>query len=293
MPINRFFTATAVVALLATTPICAVAAGKTASAVRKSMEMSMLVSGTIEVNTDGRVAGYRLDHVEQLPPGVLTLIAQQVPHWTFQPRQEDGNTSASSRMGLRIVATGAGEGGYDVRIAAASFVDEQDGASVRGVQMPAPVYPRAAAMAGIKGTAYLVLKIGRDGTVADSVVEQVNLTVVGNEQQMQTGRRLLAQSARAAAQDWTFAPPTHGSLADDAYWVVRVPVDYQLVDEYRPLKEASSDTTAWRAYIPGPRTQAPWKQDGPASTGFKPDAMLSGQAYTAGTGLALLTPLKH
>lgn len=86
--------------------------------------------------------------------------------------------------------------------------------------------------------------------------------------------------------------PTKGEAAKEAYWNVRVPISFMLSDERsKPSENGAGDTYAkWEAYVPGPRTVAPWTEEAKHADTFKPDAMLAGQLYTAGNGLRLLTP---
>ena len=66
----------------------ALAAGP--GAVRKQVESSMLVAGTIDIEKDGSVGGHGLDKPEQLPKGVVAFIGRTVPAWTFEPVVVDG-----------------------------------------------------------------------------------------------------------------------------------------------------------------------------------------------------------
>lgn len=185
--------------------------------VRKSVEMSMLVTGTIDIEKDGRTGGHRLDHPEKLPPIVARLVGQAVPEWRFEPVKIDGNVvRARASMGLRVVAKKQDDGNYTVAIRNASFGEEGGAAdeSVRSKRMPPPKYPEAAYLSGIEGTVYLILKVGRQGAVDEVVTEQVNLKVLGNERQMQQGRELLARAAASRAKGWTFDPPIKGRLGE-------------------------------------------------------------------------------
>src|SRR3546814_7198946 len=105
-----------------------------------------------------------------------------------------------------------------------------------------PPYPRDVVRAGGQGTAYLVLRIDRQGAVEDVVVERVNLSVYASEREMKRFRDRLAAVSLEAARDWTFTPPSTGELAKQSSWSVRVPVDFSLGDK----KEA--DYGEWKAY---------------------------------------------
>src|SRR3546814_10356189 len=79
---------------------------------------------------------------------------------------------------------------------------------------------------GGEGVVYLLLKIGRQGTVEDMAVEQVNLTAYASNWKMQRIRLGLAEAAVESARKWTFHTPSTGDLAEDEFWSARVPVDF-------------------------------------------------------------------
>ena len=54
-------------------------------AVRDSIEAGMLVTGTIEVDPEGRVERFEVDRPEALPKHVLQLLDKGVPAWRFEP----------------------------------------------------------------------------------------------------------------------------------------------------------------------------------------------------------------
>ena len=286
-PRIRFFLAFASMVLFASV---ALAAGP--GAVRKRAESSTLVTGTIDIEKDGRVGGHRIDHPEKLHPQAVRLIHQAAPHWRFEPVLVDGTpVRARTKMSVRVILNRKGEDAYQLRIGGATFGDE---AGVKGEavtvadRMTPPKYPAGAYMSGIQGTVYLVLRIDRDGRVADAVEEQVNLTVLGNDRQMEQGRALLARAARAAAKKWRYDVPVRGPLAGRDHWSVRVPVSFTLCDgNCRGSMER--EYGSWETYIPGPKQRVPWITDEESRAGS--DAMVAGELYPVGTGPKLLTPL--
>lgn len=259
--------------------------------VRKSVEMSMLVTGTIEIGADGSVIKYSLDQPDKLPPAVKALAEQGVPSWRFEPVMVDGKVvGARAKMGLRVVANKQDNGNYTVGIRSTSFGDEggDKGESVRSVRMTPPGYPESAYMSGIQGTVYLIVKVGRQGKVEDVVAEQVNLTVLGNEAQMRRGRDALSAAAVQRARSWTFAPPLKGESVDSPFWSVRVPVSFQLADSRTRPEHAVYGS--WQAYVPGPYVKPAWIDESDARQ--RPDALLAnGGIYPVGSGPKLLTPL--
>jgi TonB family protein len=270
-------------ALLALTGL---ALARAPEAVRKQVEASMLLSGSIDIAPDGSVGGYSIDKQDVVPDYVRAYLAREVPGWKFEPVVMDGRpVRARTPMSLRLVATPAEGGNFRVSMAGVNFGESRDDATdqVTRDRIRPPEYPAEAARVGGKGTVYLVLKLGHDGKVEDSVVEQVNLTAIGDERQMQRLRKSLGDASLKAARFWTFHPPTTGDGAGAGSWSVRVPVRFFLADD----REGAYGT--WQAYLPGPRQRASWV-DEKDSTG-SPDALAGDGVYPVGGGVKLLTPL--
>ena len=267
--------------------LSAMAAGP--GAVRKTIESSMLLTGTIVVGPDGQVTEYAIDQPEKVAKGVLDFVGNNVLHWKFEPTLLDGKpVSVRNKMSVRVVANKQDNGDFSIRIGGVNFlpVKVEEGLHVASAKMTPPRYPMGAARAGATGTVYVVLKVGRDGAVQDVVAEQVNLEFVANENIMEQARKIFADASINAAKQWKFAPPVKGEYVDDAYWTVRVPIDYSMhgTKTYRYGE--------WKSYVPGPQQRVPWRElrDFPR---FSPDTMVAGSVvYQAGTGLRLLTPLQ-
>lgn len=270
--------------LLALLSFAASAAGP--GAVRKQIESSMRVTGTIEVTPDGSVRTYAIDHAEKIPKGLLGFIQQNIDQWKFDPVLVDGKAvGVRNTMSLRVVAKKLTDDEYSVRLQAASFdpFTVEAGHEVESKFMPPPRYPQAAAVNGAAGTVYVVIKVGRDGSVEDAVAEQVNLRMVASSLEMEQWRTVLGKAAVQQARKWTFTPPVAGEHADDAYWSVRVPVDFML-----STKEPKYGQ--WEAYVPGPRQSYPWAEN--EAAGDSLEALSEGGVHLVGNGgLRLLTPL--
>lgn len=277
--------------LLALATFVAAAAGP--AGVRKRAEASMLVTGWIDIGKDGSVSAHRLDQPDKLPPEVVELIGNVVPGWRFEPIVVAGrNVNARTRMSARIILAKNGENNYVLRMGSASFGDEKpikgEAPTILG-QMTPPNYPRSAYMAGVQGTAYLMLKVDRQGVVQDVVDEQVNLSVVGDDQQMKKGRDLLAKAAKAAVRKWRFDVPVRGAQAGEPFWSMRVPVAFKLCDDSDSCGAAGEPAYGrWEGYIPGPKNRVPWVGD--EVNRQSPDAMIAGSFYPVGSGPRLLTP---
>ncbi|RZA35063.1 MAG: energy transducer TonB [Lysobacteraceae bacterium] len=274
------------VALLCSFPVQAAGPG----AVRKTVESSMLLTGTLLVGPDGQVSEYAIDQAGEVAKGVLDFVGRNVREWKFEPTlHNDKPASVRNKMSIRVVAKEQEDGGFTIRLGGVSFLPfkVEEGTQVASTIMAPPRYPESAARAGATGTVYLVVKVGRDGGVEEVVAEQVNLEFVANENIMERSRKIFADASIQAAKQWKFAPPVKGEDMDDAYWTVRVPVDYILhADKQHRYGE-------WKSYVPGPRRQVPWDElhDLPS---FSPDTMVAGNGiYQASKGLRLLTPLQE
>lgn len=261
-------------------------------AVRKQLEASMLLTGQIVVATDGHVASYELDHPEKIPADVATLIQNGTREWHFQPVLQDGKpVNAKARMNIRVVARreSADSTNYVARISGATFgeYDAQSNTEITYAERKPPTYPQAAASARVSGTVYLILRIDHDGHVVDATAEQVNLGVVAGENDMKVWRNVLAGPSVAVAKRWTFRPPTAGPHANDPFYVVRVPIVYNLRQDGRLLNGGYGE---WQVYVPGPKQTVAWAND-KADGNHSVDAIPDGQLALVGTGLQLITPL--
>lgn len=265
----------------------ALAAGP--AAVRKTIESSMLLTGTIVVGPEGQVAEYAIDQPEKIAKGVLDFVNGNVGQWNFEPTLLDGRpVSVRNKMNIRVIAQKQENGDFVIRLGGASFLPFklEEGMQVSSAKMTPPRYPIGAARAGATGTVYLIVKVGRDGNVHEVFAEQVNLEFVATENIMEQAREIFTKASLQAAKQWKFAPPVKGEEVDAPYWIVRVPVDYSM----GPLKARKYGE--WESYVPGPRQRAPWEnlRDLP---GFSPDTMVAGGGvYQVGKGLRLLTPLQ-
>lgn len=276
---KRFWVALVLVAWVGS----ALAAGGPA-AVRKQVESSLLVNGTIDITADGAVAGYVLKDSEALPSGIRNMVASVVPKWRFEPiKLRSGARLARATMSLRFVAKKLENDDITIEIRGAHFSNEdlEQWISTQRPLAP-PRYPREAALAGVGGTVYTVLKISRDGHVEEAIAEQVNLRIVADENAMQRWRDMLAKISLRAAKQWKFLPPTTGDDVDAPYWSARVPVDFVAPGSERPKSHK------WHAYVPGPQAVIPWRT-GESHAGA--DALAAGGVYPLDGGPKLLTAL--
>lgn len=249
-------------------------AGVTTADVRKQVEASMLLKGTIDIDAQGQVVEYHLEQTEALTPAVLGIIDRRVRAWRFEPVLVDGKAvRARSPMQLRLVTKKDGEN-YLFRIAGATFgtTDEEGEVPTSKGPLTPPKYPSVAAYSNVGGTVYLVLRVGRDGSVEEAVAEQVNLRSVGSEREMNEFREMLAEAAIQGARRWNFNYPTRGEDADAPFVSVRVPVDFVITGRLQPEKPGQ-----WQAYVPGPRQGIPWRDWDAAME--SPDTFAAGGVY--------------
>lgn len=254
---------------------CAAWAGGQGAA-RKQAEASMLITGTIGIAPDGMVSDAVLDSPEKIPPGVVDMVQEQVRDWRFEPIVIDGKAvHAQTKMSVRIASKKLDGDRLTVGIRSAVFGDpekEPKELRVTSKVMNPPRYPVDAAKSGVSGTAYLLLRIGRDGRVEDAVAEQVNLRVVATEGVMARWRRVLGNAATNNAKNWQFVPPTEGDKADEPYWVLRTTVDFFLMDSLPQYGQ-------WQLYVPGPREVPEWGRE---EFGTGSDALADGGVYMLG-----------
>ena len=258
-----------------------------ARAARKQVESSLLVSGTITIAPDGSVQAHTLDSTDELGDALSKFVDSSIVKWRFEPVVVDGNVvSAKVPMSLRLVAKSHSDGNLSVTIAGTHFGTGEDARASDGLQagkLSPPHYPTSALRKGGKGVVYLVVQVGRDGSVINVDSEQVNLRVVGTDGEMALLRRQFADAALRAAKGWKFIPPTTGEAVAKESWLARVPVDFELGDRgdhHAPGK--------WKTYVPGPRNMdMPWARE-EISTAGSPDALSEGGVYSLRQGATLL-----
>ena len=254
---------------------------------RQQAESSLRVSGSLVVGPDGKVASHELDPEAPLTPALKAFVDDSIRGWRFKPVLVDGKpVRAKVPMSLRLVAKRADDGKFSVTIASTYFGSEDDLATtdrLRSIRLSPPRFPKGALMMGGKGVVYLVVQVGRDGKVTNVDAEQVNLRVAGTEGQMASLRKQFTDAAVRAARGWTFTIPTTGPEANDATWLVRVPVDYRLEDERQR-------GNGWDTYIPGPRNFGmPWATEKLRMAG-SPDALPDDGVFPLQQGATLLNP---
>jgi hypothetical protein len=249
----------------------------------RRMEASMLVTGWIEVSPDGSVHDYTLDHMDKLPPTVVSLIAKTIAAWKFKPVLINGKpVLAKTRMNLRLVALPLGNGLYSARVRGETFGNGKSDEWVSYKERKPPGYPALALKLEVEGTVYLAVEVGRDGHVERASAQQVDLRQFGSERDMKLLRDVFAKVSIEAAKGWTFNPPTTGADVNADHWTTIVPVVFTIDGT-----GGARGYGEWVPYIPGPITPVPWEQD-QLVAGVNTDALPDGSAFHPDNRFVLL-----
>ncbi|HDS1655763.1 TPA: energy transducer TonB [Stenotrophomonas maltophilia] len=292
---SPLFLALALAAGAGTPLLAGEASAQTARAVRATAEMSMVLSGHIEITPEGEVSSLVLDQKSALTPSIASFVEGTIGGWRFEPTLRDGKAvAARAPMRVRLRGTQMADGGYQVSMTSVDFSEYDPKAtdSVTRKQMAPPRYPEDAYRNGAQGEVLLMVKVARDGTVADVIAEQVNMAVVGPERAMAKMRDILAKASISSARSWTFNPPTTGESSTHDSWTVRIPVSFALGNDRNAGQERYG---RWRAFIPGPRQAAPWRERRSIEQAGS-DLLPEGGVYMvdgAKRGVRLLTPLEQ
>lgn len=256
----------------------------------KSAEVSLLVTGGLEVAADGSLHSYQLDDAAKLPPAIIDLIAKSASGWHFKPVVQAGRAvAAKARLTLRIVASPRSNGDYLLSIHGAQFGrDAADCAGLVYDHHGQPRYPVDAIHARAGAIVYLALRVDPQGHVADAAAVQVNLKALGPERIMVDMRKLFADASVKAGKAWTFKVPPDITPPAGGYWTVRVPINYTFGDDI----SADASGPRWQAYIPGPQQPVPWAQpDTLAASDI--DAMPAQGLYNPRGALTLVSGIDH
>jgi len=252
-------------------------------------EASMLVSGTIEVLPDGSIGSYALYKEEKLPAPVIDLIKRNVSTWKFQLKAPS-TSPIKEDMSLLIVARDEDAKHMTLRLAGANFSDGDapENSSIRWLHRVSPLYPKLSLEHGMTGTVYVLVRIGRDGKVINTGVEQVNLRrYVADQKEMARFRKDLADAAVRASRHWTFETPTSGEEAQAPFWDARIPVNFADWGD-----RSGESYGSWAIYLRGPQEQIGWRQDA-SLVSEAPDAVPDGSIHPLSAGAKLLTPLAN
>ncbi|WP_141400782.1 hypothetical protein [Pseudoxanthomonas wuyuanensis] len=251
---------------------------------RKQVVGTMLLTGTLAIAADGSVIGYAINQPDKVPPEVLRHLARHVPRWKVTMADASSPGEATERrFSVRVMAIPEESGYFRLSLAGANIVQQHKPGEdiVADGRLRRPEYPRAVLrLADVSGTVYVAVKVGRDGKVADLVIEQVNLNFIGEEQEIAQVRAEFAAHTAAAARQWKFKMPKGGPLAEYPFLEARVPVTY--------IVGAAPGYGEWEYYLPGPRRAVSGAED----DGVTIAAGESGELQLIGVGPRLVTPLE-
>jgi hypothetical protein len=260
-------------------------AAKGPGAVRKQVESSMLVTGTIDIDASGNVVAYALDRPERLPEGIVRMVVTQAPRWAFAPVALPAEQAYSrSRMSLRFIAKKRDSGKTEVALRGARFFDERDaeGFPVDREHSTPIAYPLSFMRnLFVTGTVHLAISVDRKGEVVDSAVEQINLTVIGSESDNKRWREILGRHWQEGSKRLRFEIPASAFAGNDRTVAGRIGFHFRRSD--LPAWEYGD----WEPHVPGPHTRIDWLPDPDA----RPDTFRPGTLHIAGSNRSLLTPL--
>jgi hypothetical protein len=262
----------------------AVSAAKGPGAVRKQVESSLLVTGSIDVDASGKVVGYALDEPQALPEGIVAMAAAQVPLWAFEPMVLPADqTRTHSQMSLRFIAKKSEGQQSVVSLQGAQFFNQRNAVGFPiDREHSAPIlYPLAMRRLYVTGTVYMAVRVDRDGKVLDSAVEQINLTVVGSESETERWRQVLGRHWQQGVKGLRFDIP------DSAFAENNSTLSGRIGFYYKNANSPSWKYGDWEPHVPGPHTRIDWLPDPDA----RPDTFRPGTLHTAGSDRRLLTPL--
>lgn len=239
-------------------------------------KISMVLSGKIFIDKSGEVQKVKMDRSGRISESIKAFIESGVKSWRFEPDSVTGATGSSPlSMRVRLVGKPLNDGHYHISFNSAHFESQNDKPedSVSAGNLRPPRYPPEALEKGIQGTVVLLIQVGRDGNVIDTVAQQVNLRVNGTEQELSKARNVLANASVTAARRWKFTPPSSGPDVGRGHWIISVPVDFSMDDRKTPY-------AAWETYIPGPLSTAPWYDEKNTDIGAL-DLIPAGTVYMA------------
>ena len=91
-------------------------------AVRATAEMSMVLSGSIEVAADGSVRTLVLDQRAMLAPGIVSFVEGAIRGWQFEPTLQDGKpVAAHAPLRVRLRGKEQEDGNYQISMTSVDF----------------------------------------------------------------------------------------------------------------------------------------------------------------------------
>lgn len=231
--------------------------------------MTMRVDGEITIAQDGGVLDYRI--TTPIKPEMQQLLNKAVRKWTFHPVLVDGKSViAKNNMRITLAAREAGSG-YAVSVDNVTFRRmsseskagqdkpsvEKEAAIITAKSMKPGGYPTGLMWAGVEGAVLLDIRVSPQGNVDDIVAVQSSLyNVRGRPDVLEDARKLLEDSAIAAAKRWKFNVTLTKPDVTAADMTVSVP--YRYVTRGSTRRE---DAGQWRVELRSEKAIVPWLLD--------------------------------
>jgi hypothetical protein len=204
-------------------------------------------TGSVEIGPDGAVHDYALDN--ELAPPIAAAIDRHVRGWRFEPVTVDGRpVIAKSRMRLGLSAVPVGED-LQLRVDHVSFGGAAEPSDEVKREHPLR-YPRQALEARLGARVLLAVRTDEHGNVVEVHPYQTSLSRRMSDAEARRWRGVFEKAAAGTVAKWTFAP---GQIVDGAPVAGTFIMPFEFTIGSRPL-----DPDAWRAYVPGPVSPAPW-----------------------------------
>ncbi len=278
----------AFILVLCASPLPATAApgrAERTAELERSLELSMVVSGDLDVDAEGRVQRYTLDHRDTLSPDLVRMLDGRIPQWRFAPMAlSEGQAHSALRMHLRVYANRIGDQPdvFRMSVRGAGFLQRDDQRPDTDLLRYDPRSRLSAYDSALRGIVYMAMRIGPEGRVMQAFVERVDLAMQGSANDMTQWRKNLARLTERQAKNLRFIVPTTGPDAGLNEWSGRLPVAYNI---------AKPQDGEWQAYYRGPETRAPWKGAEDAENAVPTDLLPADSAETPKQARRLLTPL--
>lgn len=263
-----------------------------ASITRRSIEGSMTLTGSVDIEPDGAVSSYVLDQADKLASDLAGFMDATITGWHFEPvRDAEGQAiPVRAPFRLRLVAEREAGDKFSVALRSVDFSEkaaENDATRVRVAEQAPPKYPSRALKMRQPAHVLLAIQVGRDGRVHNVSTRRVNLFVPESTGTMAKLRKEFAEISERAAWGWTYRVPTEGPEANAESWTFLVPVHYRISGDPRGDDEHGK----WMAYIPGELRPIRWLEADEAARMPSSDALVDNGIYQPREdGLRLLNP---
>ena len=239
-------------------------------------ELDTSVTGQIVVGPDGRIVSHVVDG--EPAPALKDLIDRNVATWRFEPILVDGVArKAQTRTRFAINAIPDATGNYTLSIKSVSFGEPKANPGNRP-----PRYPPRAVATRVGARVLVIAKLDARGRVADVHAYQTSLDrETGSEPLARQLREMFERASLAAIRKWSFTP---GALVggEEIEGSVLVPIDFQMA-----VPGQRRTASAWRAYIPGPISPAPWVTE-ESLAGIDPHALGNGESASLDSRFRLI-----